>query len=207
MDLASLTLGQKIAGAAGAALFIILFFPWYGFEGFNASAWEAFGVLDLLLLVVALAAVALAVAGPRIRELGSPVAPSAILAGLAALATLLVLSQLIDPPGGGFVGSVEIEIGRKIGVFLGLIAIAAVTYGAYLMMREEGVTVAGARDQATSAARRPARSETTTASPAAEPVADPFGGERSATSTRPAEPGAAERPLDEPPPTERRPFQ
>ena len=62
-----------------------------------------------------------------------PVAGSAVTAGIGALAFLLVLYRLIDPPGGE-------GVGREIGVWLGLLATAGITYGGYEGMQEEGAS-------------------------------------------------------------------
>jgi hypothetical protein len=60
-----------------------------------------------------------------------PVAGSAVTAGIGAIAFLLVLYRLIDPPG---------DSGREIGVWLGLLATAGITYGGYEGMQEEGAS-------------------------------------------------------------------
>lgn len=52
-----------------------------------------------------------------------------------ALAVLIVLFRLLLPPDGGID---ELEVSRKIGVFLGLIAAAGVAFGGYTAMNERG---------------------------------------------------------------------
>jgi hypothetical protein len=47
---------------------------------------------------------------------------------LAGVGTLLILYQIFDTPG---------DLGRKIGLFLGLIACAAIAVGGYLSMQED----------------------------------------------------------------------
>jgi formate hydrogenlyase subunit 3/multisubunit Na+/H+ antiporter MnhD subunit len=71
-----------------------------------------------------------------------PVAGSAVVTGIGALAFLLVLYRIIDPPGGD-------GVGREVGVWLGLIATAGITYGGYVGMQEEGTSFTDVRDQVT----------------------------------------------------------
>jgi hypothetical protein len=47
---------------------------------------------------------------------------------LAGVGTLLILYQIFDTPG---------DFGRKVGLFLGLIACAAIAVGGYLSMQED----------------------------------------------------------------------
>jgi hypothetical protein len=143
MDIARLRRGELIAGASGLALFIIMFFNWFGVEefgiGVSFNAWESFDFIDLVLLLTVIVAVGLAVATAAARTVALPVAASAITAGLGIIATLLVLYRIIDPPE---------ELGREFGVWLGLIASAGVAAGGWLSMQEEGTTFGAAADQA-----------------------------------------------------------
>jgi hypothetical protein len=111
----------------------------------TASAWQSFSVIDLVLLLAGLAGIAFAVAGAAGWRARLPAATSMAVAGLAALATLLIIYRIVDPPsiefGGAFVDftgiSVEYETERTIGVFLGLIAALGIALGALLSMRED----------------------------------------------------------------------
>lgn len=145
MDINRLSPGEKVAGASGVALILIMFiFDWFGVEGFGANAWEVFGLIDLILFVTAAAAIALAVMSANSSSVNLPVAPSAIVAGLGILSAVLVAYRIIDPPGGGAASvggiSIEVEIGRSIGVFLGLFATAGIAYGGWTAMQEEGTS-------------------------------------------------------------------
>jgi hypothetical protein len=152
MDADRLRTGELIAGIAGVALFIIMFLPWFGVDfgigeaveeaqdlGFdvpevedsvNFNAWESFDVIDLVLLVTVVVSVGLAAATAMARTVALPVAASAITAGLGILSTVLILYRLIDPIGEG-------GVDRKFGIFLGLIAAAAIAYGGWRAMQEE----------------------------------------------------------------------
>jgi hypothetical protein len=57
-----------------------------------------------------------------------PVAGSSVATGFGALALVMIVYRLIDPPGGG---GVDVEIGA----WLGLICAAAITIGGYLGMQ------------------------------------------------------------------------
>jgi hypothetical protein len=163
-DVSRLRRSDWMVGGGAVALFVFLFFfDWYGgsYKGtvpiggsFGASlsstGWDTFTNsrwIWLITIIVAIGAVVL-VAGQR--KLDIPMQPSAIVAGLGALSTLLILYRIIHHPSGGasFNGA-SFSYGIKIGIWLGLIASVAITYGGYLMMSEEGTSLSDVRDQAT----------------------------------------------------------
>jgi hypothetical protein len=148
-----------IAGISGLALFIFMFFSWFGVPeaeivtpaggiefdvgevsgaDTTVNAWDAFDFIWVVLLITAVVAAGLAVMTAMGSSINLPVAASALTTGLGALSTLLILYRIIDPPG---------ELDREIGVFLGLIAAAGVTIGGWLSMQEEGTTFAGEYDR------------------------------------------------------------
>jgi hypothetical protein len=129
-----------VAGASGLALFIFMFFPWYGIDiGIGSddfSAWTAFDFIDLLLFLAAALAISLAAA----RAAGAmppnlPASPGMIVAAAGALAALLVLYRILELPGPDVEG---VEIGRKVGVYLGLIASLGIAFGGFTAMNERG---------------------------------------------------------------------
>jgi hypothetical protein len=131
MDLSRLSQAERIAGVAGIALLIVMFFSWYSVGPFSVDAWEAFSYTDLIRVITGVSAIALAFVAASQSDIGLPVALSSVVAGLGALSTLLVLYRMINPPGGG---SPSLDLG----IFLGLIACGAITYAGYLGMQEEG---------------------------------------------------------------------
>jgi hypothetical protein len=156
MDINRLSLGEKIAAAAGVVLLIVMWLNWYGIDqegaadlsvdeltdvaGFadsltatevNLSAWQAFGFIDIILLAAAVAAIGFAVAKAASQSPRLPVPSSAIIAGFGILGTLLVLYRVIDTP---------YSLDRKPFLFVGLIAVAAIAYGGYRAMQEEGTS-------------------------------------------------------------------
>ncbi len=162
MDFDRLTLGEKIAGASGIALILIMFiFKWFGvevngggltFEGESRNAFGAYGFIDVVLLVTALSAVALALIGASEGEVGLPVAMSAIVAGLGVLSVVLIIISIISPPewsvAGVDIGDVPgADVTRKIGVWLGLLAAIGVAYGGWRAMQEEGTSFGGEADR------------------------------------------------------------
>jgi hypothetical protein len=151
MDFTRLTQGERIAGVSGVALILIMFiFKWFGLEaslpGFVAeaseNAWHAYGwLLVLVLLVTGAAAICLALFKATQTDVGLPVALSAIVAGLGAIALLIIVISIISPPNIAGVDLAEgIDKTRKIGVWLGLIAAAGITYGGWRAMQEEGTS-------------------------------------------------------------------
>jgi hypothetical protein len=141
MDAGRLTQGQKIAGIAGLILLISLWFSWYGVDlgsvaagiGIDAdvNAWGAFGFTDIVLFVTAIAALAYAGTAAMGRPWPVPVAPSLLVLGLGALATLLILYRIINQPGPNDV----IEL--RFGAFVGLLAAAGVALAGVRSMGDE----------------------------------------------------------------------
>ncbi len=162
-DVSRLRRSHWMVGGGAVALFVFLFFfDWYGgsYKGSaplggsfatssSSTGWDTFTNsrwIWLITIIVAIGAVVL-VAGQR--KLDLPVQLSTIVLGLGALSTLLILYRIIHHPSGGasFAGA-SFSYGIKIGIWLGLIAAAVVTYGGYLMMSEEGTTLSDVREQA-----------------------------------------------------------
>lgn len=160
MDPSRLRTGEIVAGIGGVALFVFLFFDWFGggaevsgslvngtavLSHPGISGWDALidlpGFLIILSGVSGIALAYLAMAGQRINV---PVRRGAVTALLGALAVLLILWRM-------FAGSPTL----KIGVFLGLAAAIAITAGALMALGEDGfqplVAVAGGRTRAAAA--------------------------------------------------------
>jgi hypothetical protein len=220
-DISRLRQADRIIGIGAIALFIFLFFfKWYGYSsnapsiaGVNVSSsysingWHAFTVnrwIWLITIVVALGAVAIT-AG--VLELKSPVQPGVLVAGLGALSTLAILYRIIHhPTASASFGSFHASVGIKIGIWLGLIAAAATTYGGYLKMQEEGTSLADVRDQASHAVSSATASVSSSgdgsgsaAPPASEaPTAPPAGGAPAPPAAAPPIPPPAAPPI--PPP-------
>lgn len=161
MDFSRVRTGELLAGVSGVALFIFMFFSWFGVEApaiqtpggvqfdvggvdlGSLNAWESFEFIDVVLLLAVIAAVGLMVLSAAQASVNLPVAASAVTAGLGILATVLVLYRILDPP--------DIAEGldetRKIGVFLGVVACAGIAVGGWMAMQEEGPTFGGEADR------------------------------------------------------------
>jgi hypothetical protein len=147
VDSSRISFGETIAGVSAVLLFIFMFFPWYGatakvgnsqVSGANANAWQAFSFIDILLFLVVIITVGLVIARAADQiPPNLPAPPGMLIVGAGALAVLLILFRLLDTPGEDVVGfGVNVDVGRKIGVFLGLIAAAALTYGGWTAANE-----------------------------------------------------------------------
>ncbi|MBA3866317.1 MAG: hypothetical protein H0X42_08220 [Solirubrobacterales bacterium] len=158
MDLNKLSTGEKIAGGSAIALFIFMFFDWFGVEisgagssssvpGAGGSAWDALEFIPIILVITIIAA--LAVAALRLADSAyePPVSGNAVVVVLGGLSTLLILFRIVDPPSFGSFGGISVDGTVDLGIFLGLIAAAGITYGGYKAMQEEGVSFSDVGDQ------------------------------------------------------------
>jgi hypothetical protein len=212
-DLSRLRRGEKIAAVAAVLLLIDMFLGWYGPHadvGESVTAWESFSLIDLLLLVTALAAIGLAFLTATQRTVALPVTLAVIVTALGFVATLLVAFRvLIDQPGFS-VGVPDSFVDNEIWAWVGLLACAAILYGGYLSMRDEGTSLSDAADQARAAGQQaraafdssaPRSEQTGTAASAPPPAAPPSDPPAAAPPPPPsAPPAASEPPAAAPPP-------
>src|SRR5687767_9192747 len=131
--------GGRIVIALGALLLIVsLFLDWYGFgrgpDGDGFSAWTAFELVDLLLAVLALAAIAAAVE-PFVRS--APRLPERTGAIAGPVALLLVAVSLINSPP----AAQGIDSDIEIGAWLGLAGAAIMCAGALLAFNRVSLVV------------------------------------------------------------------
>ncbi len=149
MDSSRISFGEMVAGIAAGALFIFMLFPWYGssaqvsggkIAGGNANAWQAFSIIDILLFLVIVVTLGLVVARAADAIPADLPAPAGLIIAVAGgVAVLLILFRLINTPGEDVTGfGVQVDVGRKLGVFLGLIAAAAISFGGYTAKNERG---------------------------------------------------------------------
>jgi hypothetical protein len=160
-------LGELIAGASGLALLIFMFLPWFEigakdlsgeeeeeFEDaadvldFSYNAWEAFQIWDIILFLIALTAIAYLVARALDAVPVLPVTPAMIVAGLGALAVVIILFKIIITPnlefefaGESFKAKDEddSEVNRKFfGLLLGFLSAAGIAAGGWMAAQEQG---------------------------------------------------------------------
>jgi len=209
MDFNRLRLGELIAGACGVLLLIVMFLSWYGvgLEGVGgqiaeqagidttASAWQAFGFIDLLLFVAAIVAIAAAVLTATQRSVALPVAASVIVTALGVLVTLLVLYRLINQPGPNDV------VDLKFGAFLGLLLCAGIALGGFMSMKDEGTSFGDAAAQARGGGTQGGSGAGTPAgTPAAPPPQPPPAAPPGGTAEPPPQAPPAPPPSSPPPP-------
>jgi len=125
--------GEVVAGVAGVLLLVSTFLNWYTVAGRDdgLTAWAAFGVVDLLVALVALLGIALAVSQVVGRGPALPVALGVITTTLALAGTLLVLYRILNQPGPNDL------IGVEPGAYVGLLATLGVFLGAWLSLSDE----------------------------------------------------------------------
>src|ERR1039457_3551627 len=209
-DISRLRRADQIVGAAAIAFFIVLFFfNWYGVSSYvgavsglninvSRSGWDTFTNsrwIWIITIIVGLGSVVLVAAQ---RKLELPLQPGVIVAGLGALSTVFILYRIVHhPTASASFGGFHASVGIKIGIWLGLIAALAVTYGGYLQMQAEGTSLSDVREQASDAfsgittAAGGASSTASTGEPAA-PASPPI--------PPPAAPPADAGPSGQPPP-------
>lgn len=110
---------QRLAAAAGIALFFTMFLPWYqltvrGREDLHStslSAFQDFSWVEAAILLVALAVLFLLFARAERRAFHLPGGDGSVILAAGAWATVLLLWRAFDKPGGHGVGAVGLEWG------------------------------------------------------------------------------------------------
>lgn len=196
-----LRLGEIVAAVGAILLFVFMFFfKWYGVAlpdgvsqtadalgidlgGASVNGWTGHSVLRWLMLLTIIAALGLAFLTATQRTVALPVTTAVIVTALAALLTLLLAYRvLLNEPGPNDL----IEV--KIGAWLGLLSSAAIAYGGYLSMRDEGTSLTDAREQARAAGQQ------------ARAAFDAPREEGGSSAPPPSAPPAASAPASPPPP-------
>src|SRR6478672_10388143 len=209
MDTTKIRLGEAVAAVSALLLFIIMFLPWYGasasaggitFTGGNASAWQAYSLIDLFLFVTIVAALGMAVLSMTQRSAALPISASVGVTILGGLGVLLILFRIVDKPGKGNCGAFcdRVSIDLKYGIFLGLIACAGIAVGAFLAMREEGTSFGDAAQRLQGATGGGAAPPPPAAPPPVQPQQPPAAQPPPAQPTPPP----AAQPPSQPPPSQ-----
>ena len=145
MDLRRLRAGEWIAAVSGAALVVSLFLPWYTAGDQDVSAFEAYSVVDVLLLVTGLLGVGLLVVTAVQKTAAVGVASDSLLTLVAGIVVLVAAVRALNLPG-------ELEAagaGRAAFLWLGLAAAFGVFVGALTAMRDERLSKPGMQTDAT----------------------------------------------------------
>jgi hypothetical protein len=152
MDVYSLGTGERVSAISAIVLFFVMFvFNWFTIDGVpsgfdnGANAWQAFGFIDLILLITIAAAIGVAAMAASATDANLPVAGSAIVAGLGILSTILILFRIIVTPDPGAFGF-SVDTSPTIGAFLGLISAGGIAAGGWMAMQEEGTSFGDVAD-------------------------------------------------------------
>jgi hypothetical protein len=158
-DVRRVRLGERIAGLCAVLLFVDMFLHWYGIktglssgqsavvESFTGrhvgstvgvSAWRIFSYTDLLLFLLILLTIAMVVLAATQRSVALPIGANVIVALFGGLMALIVLYRLINQPGPNDVVTV------KLFGYVGFVLTAGIAVGAFMSMRDEGMTVGDA---------------------------------------------------------------
>jgi len=141
MDLRRLRAGEILLAISGLMLLVSLFLPWYGTAGEELSGWDALGVVDVILALVALSAISVFVATARMRVAAVPIALDALVTLLGLIGLVLMLFRVLSLPGEA--------TGREIGLWLALAGVLGIVVSATLSMRDERLSPSGSFTDAT----------------------------------------------------------
>jgi hypothetical protein len=138
-----------VAGLGGVVLLVSLFLDWYGFVltpldgkfsdpvfiaySANATGWESFTVIDILLAVIAVMAIAV----PLVAA-----APKRLATALTLLAVLLVVFRLIESPFSMEVEGFELSTSLEIGAWLALAGALIAFVGSFGALKDNSPAAA-----------------------------------------------------------------
>ena len=135
MDLRRLRAGEWIAGVWGLVLLVALFLPWYSDDGGSRTGWQSLGALDLVLAVVALAALAIPVITAQQRVPALSLAHESLTTLVGLLAVVLVLIRVLNMP--------DWATEREWGLWVALAATLGIVIGGLIAMRDERLSRGG----------------------------------------------------------------
>jgi cytochrome bd-type quinol oxidase subunit 2 len=159
MRLARLRPWEWIVAAGGVILLVSTFMSWYGLtlstpagdttlvSHWTEDAWNAFTVVDVLLALVIITALALAFFQATRRSPAIPVSLSVLATVFGFIAVVAILFRIIVAPSLSVPGLRVPESASanhlshtvEAGAWIGLIGAIAITAGGWLSMRTEGV--------------------------------------------------------------------
>jgi hypothetical protein len=183
MDVGKLGRGEKVAGVSAVLLFIFMFFDWFsvsvsGGGAFDSgavgagSAWDALDNIPIFLVITILAVLVVVALRLTDSTYEPPVSANAVVAVLGVISVLLILFRIVDTPGGGSFGALSVDVSPALGIFLGLIAAAGITYGGYLGMNDEGTTIGDLSARFSGGANTTSRPRSSTTTPPPPPAAE-----------------------------------
>jgi hypothetical protein len=166
-DLGRLSRGEAIAAASALALFVFMFFDWYGVEAVHVDlgrldlsegggAWHSLEVVPWLLVLAILAVLGSALLRLRRPEWQPAIPLVAAVAVLGGASFLLILLRILFPPNFDS-GGIPIVVSVEAGAYLALAAAAGIAYGGYRAMGERGTSFAKVADALSKPGAKPRR--------------------------------------------------
>jgi hypothetical protein len=136
MDLRRLRGGEWILALSGAALLTSLFLPWYKRGDADLTGWEAMSVLDVVLALVAVAAMACVLVTATQETAAVSISLESVTTLLGLVGSVVALVRVIDMPdlGPGF--------GAAVGAYIGLAGALGVAAGGLIAIRDERLPTA-----------------------------------------------------------------
>jgi hypothetical protein len=141
MDLRRLRAGEILLALSGLLLLVSLFLPWYETAGEELSGWDALGVVDVLLALIALSAISVLVATAWMRVAAVPIALDALVTLMGLIGLVLMAFRVLSMP--------DDATGREIGLWLALAGTLGIVVSATISMRDERLSPAGSYTDAT----------------------------------------------------------
>jgi hypothetical protein len=129
--------GELVGAVGGLGLLVSLFLHWYLESDDYLTAWKAFSVTDIVLVAAAVMGMSVAACVLLRISVSYPVAGSSVATGFGAVAAVLIVIRMINPPG---YGAMTLEVGA----WLGLASALAIALGGYLGMQPMKVPKASA---------------------------------------------------------------
>src|SRR4051794_31377063 len=145
MDHTRLRSGELLAGAAAAALFVLLFLDWFGTlrvldraADVHRTGWGSLGwLMDLGLLAAIGTAAALVVVTAARRPVAVPIGAAVLTTATAIVVTLaLAIRLLLLQPGLG-PGLPNAAVTLQLPAYLGLLSCALIALGGWIAMADE----------------------------------------------------------------------
>jgi hypothetical protein len=129
MNLTRLRLGELLAFIGAVALAVLTFLPWYRGQAGNLTAWDNFGVVDVLIVIAVLVALTLTAATVTERGPALPIASAVWTTLVAFMAAVAILVALLDKP--------DHAVSLRAASWLSLVAALAILAGGWQSMRDE----------------------------------------------------------------------
>lgn len=126
MDLRRLRVGEWILAISGLALLVSLFLPW---SDADRTGWESLSVLDVLLMILGLAALAIWLITAIAKTTAPGLASQSLLVPFALVMAVVALFQL-----GEF---------DRVGAYVAIAAVLGVLVGDLMAMRDERLSKPG----------------------------------------------------------------